>query len=70
MYLGMYNISKMKKMLNEDLDEIALFKKAIGQGIIGGATHVKEPDSYDGMRNEKSSIWITSMFLMKKPKWE
>ena len=56
MYLGMYNISKMQKMLNEDLDEIALFKKSIGQGIIGGATHVKEPDSYDGMRNEKSSI--------------
>lgn len=65
---GLEEISKLQKELDNARNEIVVFKKAVGQGSIGGVAHVKvkEPESYDGMRGVKALgnlLWDIEQYL-------
>jgi len=52
---GLAKIVNLKKSLDEARDEIAVLKKVVRHNSGGGVPHVKvkEPESYDGIRNAK-----------------
>lgn len=45
----------LKKTLEDTRKELVIVKKVVGHNSVGGMLHakVKEPESYDGTRNEK-----------------
>ena len=65
---GLAEIVDLQKSLDEARDEIAVLKKAVRHNSGGGVPHVqvKEPESYDGTRNEKALgnfLWDMEQYL-------
>ena len=62
------SLDKANKFLDEAKDEIAVLKKSMRHNSGGGVPHVqvKEPESYDGTRNEKALgnfLWDMEQYL-------
>lgn len=53
---GLEKISELQKDLEDAHKEIVVLKNVVGHNSSGGVAHVKvkEPDSYDGTRSEKT----------------
>ena len=64
----MGEILKLQKDLDDAQNETIVLKKVVGQGPIGGTSHVKfkETDSYDGMRSAKALenfLWDMEQYI-------
>ena len=65
---GLAEIVNLRKSLDEAKDEIMVLKKVVRHNSGGGVPHVKvkEPESYDGTRSEKTLgnfLWDMEQYL-------
>ena len=65
---GLAKIVNLKKTLEDTRNELAVVKKVVGHNSGGGVPHkkIKEPESYDGTRKEKTLgnfLWDMEKYL-------